>query len=127
MENKSTCHMTNEKRLIDANALAFEPDQWGGMNGVICVGRSGGKTMATVQAALKCMINNAPTVDAVEVVYGHWRKYSDDKFMGYSADGRIQYKKVYTYECSKCGRNTAVKSNYCPNCGASMRDGDGNG
>ena len=60
--------MANEKRLIDANALQLEPDPWGGMNGVICLGRSGGKTMATVQAALKCMIDNAPTVDAVEVV-----------------------------------------------------------
>ena len=60
--------MANEKRLIDANALELEPDPWGGMNGVICLGRSGGKTMATVQAALKRMIDNAPTVDAVEVV-----------------------------------------------------------
>lgn len=69
MENKSsTCHMTNEKRLIDANALQIEPDPWGGMNGVLMLGRSGGKTMATVQAALKRMIDNAPTVDAVEVV-----------------------------------------------------------
>ena len=57
--------MANEKRLIDANALQLEPDPWGGMNGVICVGRSGGKTMATVQAALRRMIDNAPTVDAV--------------------------------------------------------------
>ena len=60
--------MANEKRLFDANALQLEPDPWGGMNGVICVGRSGGKTMATVQAALKRMIDDAPTVDAVEVV-----------------------------------------------------------
>ena len=67
-----------EKRLIDANALQLEPDPWGGMNGVICLGRSGGKTMATVQAALKSMIDNAPTVDAVEVVRckdcEHWGK-----------------------------------------------------
>ena len=60
--------MASGKRLIDANALQLEPDLWGGMNGVICLGRSGGKTMATVQAALKSMIDNAPTVDAVEVV-----------------------------------------------------------
>ena len=70
--------MASEKRLIDANALQLEPDPWGGMNGVICLGRSGGKTMATVQAALRSMIDNAPTVDAVEVVRckdcKHWHE-----------------------------------------------------
>lgn len=58
--------MATGKRLIDANALQLEPDPWGGMNGVLFLGRSGGKTMAMVQSALKCMIDNAPTVDAVE-------------------------------------------------------------
>ena len=76
--------MENEKRLIDANALQFEPDPWGGMNGVICVGRSGGKTMATVQAALKRMIDNAPTVDAVEVV-----RCKDCKHRTVTADGMV--------------------------------------
>lgn len=58
-----------EKRLIDANAFEFEPDENGIANGLlIWGGRSGGKTMTTVLSALKKMIDNAPTVDAVEVV-----------------------------------------------------------
>ena len=61
--------MENEKRLIDANALEFEPDENCIANGVlIWGGRHGGKTMTTVLSALKVMIDNAPTVDAVEVV-----------------------------------------------------------
>ena len=106
--------MATEKRLIDANALQLEPDPWGGMNGVICLGRSGGKTMATIQAALKRMIDNAPTVDAVEVVHGRW----------------IEYKSFM--ECSECESRWWYTDNdchlfdYCPNCGAKM-DGDGNG
>ena len=36
--------MANEKRLIDANAFQFEPDPWGGANGVLIWGRNGGKT-----------------------------------------------------------------------------------
>ena len=55
-------------RLIDADALELEPDPFGGMNGCICVGRSGGKTMAIVQGMLKHMIKKAPTIDAAEVV-----------------------------------------------------------
>ena len=101
-------------RFIDADALQLEPDPWGGMNGVICLGRSGGKTMATIQVALKRMIDNAPTVDAVEVVHGRWIVKGQDVF------------------CSNCdkegGHNewgASVFSDYCPNCGAKM-DGDGN-
>lgn len=61
--------MEKGKRLIDANALEFEPDENCIANGVlIWGGRSGAKTMTTALSALKKMIDNAPTVDAVEVV-----------------------------------------------------------
>lgn len=52
---------------------------------------------------------------------GEWIQWSDDKFMGYGADGKIRCRKYYTYECCFCGRNVAVKSNFCPNCGADMK------
>ena len=63
-------------------------------------------------------------IDQIKRVYvgndvcGTWNKYMDDKFCGYGADGRIQYRKVRSYECDRCGYGTAVKSNFCPNCGA---------
>lgn len=66
-------------RLIDADALELEPDPWGGMNGCICVGRSGGKTMAIVQGMLKHMIKKAPTIDAVPVVRCGLCRYCDTK------------------------------------------------
>ncbi len=106
-------------RLIDADALELKPDPWGGMNGVLMLGRSGGKTMATAQAALKCMIDNAPTVDAVEVVHGRWERIS-----------WWQHKKRYEMDkCTVCGHQVKPKDAryFCPNCGADMRDGDGNG
>lgn len=52
------------------------------------------------------IINNAPTVDAVEVVHGRWE----------SVCGCI-------VRCNSCGSEAARKSNYCPNCGARM-DGE---
>ena len=100
--------MVNEKRLIDANALLAKMRR------------------TNRYFTIKFDIEEAPTVDAVEVVYGEWEKYTDDKFMGYGTDGRIRYRKVYSYKCSKCWNYTAVKHKYCPNCGAKM-DGDGNG
>ena len=50
--------MATKKRMIDANALQLEPDPWGGMNGVLILGRSGGKTMATVQADLSVRLGH---------------------------------------------------------------------
>lgn len=58
---------------------------------------------------------------------GEWERYSDDKFSGYDADGKLKYRKVYIYECPRCGENTAAKRNFCPNCGADMRKGENDG
>lgn len=109
--------MANEIRLVDANALDATIESLAKK-----YERRGRLEAAKDYRFCQTVLGYAPTVDAVPVVHGYWRKYSDEKFMGYGADGRIQYRKVYTYECSKCGRNTAVKSNFCPNCGADMRE-----
>lgn len=51
----------------------------------------------------------APTIDAEPVRYGKWREYP-------ISDGMNQ--------CSKCGVLRFGKSNYCPNCGAYMRESE---
>jgi hypothetical protein len=106
--------MANEKRLIDAKRLRYELD--------IALMENYGKRRVGISDSIE-IVAMMPTVDAVEVVHGHWEKYTDDKFMGYGADGRIRYRKVYSYKCSKCWNYTAVKHKYCPNCGAKM-DGE---
>ena len=122
--------MANEKRLIDANAFQFEPDPVDNiMNGVLFMGRATGKTLMQVQCCLRAMIDNAPTVDAVEVVHGYW-------IDGYNVDhlGRII---EHSIDCSVCDSvfkddSRAVVKHWkeqfkvCPFCGAKM-DGDGNG
>ena len=100
--------MATEKRLIDANALyinlgklAREPDYqhedeiW-----------SVGVAMAMGE------VWSAPTVDAVEVVHGEWIE-------------EAIYDKII---CDVCGHewnildNDTETFNYCPNCGADMRE-----
>ena len=109
----TTCHMTNKQRLIDANAL-----NWG--------------RCPTDGKLAKAWLDEAPTVDAVEVVHGTW--LVDD----YDSGDPGYYSAFIEVHCSKCGYNLGAESgtygwlygdpfpmNYCPNCGAKM-DGDGN-
>lgn len=55
-------------------------------------------------------IEEAPTVDAVEVVHGEW------------IDLREAYNDVPAVKCSACGKvRYGLETNYCPDCGADMR------
>ena len=96
--------MENEKRLIDANALLAEYDR-------VHIGEPG---------KARKLIEDAPTVDAVEVVHGRWNE-KVDMVESYLADCTEVF-----YECSVCECANIGESPYCPNCGAKM-DGDGNG
>ena len=114
--------MANEKRLIDANALRERMFSYYG-----CVNENSskeyyrGETLMNYEVAdlIEDCIDNAPTVDAVEVVHGHWYEHHGITI------------------CSRCHSmfdtdlkmlqvpSTWKMPNYCPNCGAKM-DGDGN-
>ena len=104
--------MANEKRLIDANALMEQM-----LNHYQVRNPAQNATMD------ECcmMVFHAPTVDAVEVVRGEWAVILDDNCVEYA-------------KCSVCGEEfydpyedtIDITFKYCPNCGADMRDGDGN-
>ena len=111
--------MSDEKRLIDANAL---------LDAVDASQHDNPHTDSLVRATHKhehnhfmVMIMQAPTVDAVEVVHGQWKV---------SRESEIS-RNVW---CTACGKDFYMhrkgelqidKMPYCPNCGAKM-DGDGN-
>lgn len=66
-------------------------------------------------------IRKQPTIDAVPVVHGRWAEKE-----------RIMYDSMredtvhwFTYVCSVCDGEVMNNTNYCPNCGAHMKDGDG--
>lgn len=97
--------MVNEKRLIDANAadnaIAAAADKYDGYDS--CQNK-------IIQGLLEAqdVVAAAPTVDAVEVVHGRWRKQRNET------------------KCSVCHfiyYSNHDYFNYCPNCGAKMDGG----
>ena len=62
--------------------------------------------------ALSC-IEKIPSANVAPVVHGRWIMH-DDEF-------------GLTCECSACHIETMGDGNYCPNCGAKMDGGAGNG
>ena len=109
-----------EKRLIDANELEAHFHETKMIEIFPYWKELSFKTQSELVRfgkEIKKMIQNAPTVDAVEVV--HARNLRADS--------------PSLFECSECGwsdcdtyTGDTAEYNYCPNCGAKM-DGDGNG
>ena len=112
--------MATEKRLIDANEL-IENAQW--FEEYI-----EGQEVAFKYIDLED-VENAHTVDAVEVVHGRWEDMYDGKYDN------------HRFRCSVCKEKSLFKdkrdvlgnwiqvqalTDYCPNCGAKM-GGDWNG
>ena len=88
-------------RLIDADALAAEI--------LDTYGSDAGSEDVTV---IYGMVINAPTVDAVPVRHGRWKRISPARI----------------YECSKCGQVVMTCDidvyKYCHGCGAKMEADD---
>ena len=75
---------------------------------------------ATMTSA-KRLLAEVPAADVAPVVRGRWEK-EPSSYWRWTSSGAVAVTRT-TYRCGLCGRGTAVKSNYCPNCGAKM-DGD---
>lgn len=110
--------MASEKRLNDAEAIARK------LKRQYCAECN---VVRQIQCSA-CWVNDVlelldgDSVDAVEVVHGHWEIRPDP------------YRSFYHgYACSACGgwkHKLAFEHenmNYCPNCGADMRERKDNG
>ena len=106
--------MENEKRLIDANELSLK---------IIATKFNLGSAQSNWQKgyidglmAAFCLIKDAPTVDALEVVHARWEA------AGF--DGHGDYKEC----CSNCATwSVGDDKLYCPCCGAKMDGGNEDG
>ena len=110
--------MANEKRLIDA----YERMEW--LNEITAEE----DWIVSQYSAdwIYSMLESAYTVDAVEVVHGRWLydSGSGKYFCSACDEYALSFKKDTLF-----GEDLyeVCLTDYCPNCGADMRDGDGNG
>lgn len=111
--------MVNKKRFIDANG-AIEKLKAAKHGAPVVRGLTPFNISMIIKFLEKC-----DTVKSVPVVHGRWELHGNDDDCGCS------------YFCSNCHESydedwfyiygKFVEWNYCPNCGALMKDGDGNG
>ena len=100
--------MATEKRLIDANEYKKTLEK---MMEDACATHDWG-----YEAVLEdCIweLDAQTTVEAVPVVHGRWT-YKEGDY------------EIYMI-CSECGWDSDFRTNYCPNCGADMRERKDNG
>ena len=114
-------HTMNEHRLIDANEmLANESEAY--MYAQRRVKDEGTRLVnMAVHTKIQMLIADTPVVDAVKVVHGRWIE-KVDMVESYLSDCQEVF-----YECSVCDAANIGESPYCPNCGAKMDRGGGNG
>ena len=55
---------------------------------------------------------------------GEWVGWHGDRRVSDDEYGMPIYRHYHYFSCRKCGRRTAVRENFCPNCGADMRKGE---
>ena len=60
-----------------------------------------------------CLVEDAPTIDAVHVVHGHWITKTRHE---HYPSGK-EYEEDF---CSACGMRGSIEYDYCPHCGAKM-------
>ena len=73
--------------------------------------------------AAEQLLDEIPAADVAPVAHGRWER-EPSSYWRWTSSGAVAVART-TYRCGLCGRGTAVKSNYCPNCGAMMDGGAG--
>ena len=66
------------------------------------------------------VLNRLPAADVAPVVHGRWEGWITPAFYGLDDFGDPIYRDAIFYRCSICGRKSAIKENFCPNCGAKL-------
>lgn len=71
-------------------------------------------------------IEAAPTIALENLArHGRWIEYDTSAYGGVE-EGEVKWLRRRFFRCSECRKGSAVRSCYCPNCGAKMDSGGDN-
>ena len=56
---------------------------------------------------------------------GEWKEFTVSTYRGTDEWGEPKWGKGKKFICKRCGRRTVIRENFCPNCGADMRQKEG--
>lgn len=99
---------------------AIEAFEWGDADVIEDYGD--GCDFGFSRGAIKSAISSIPAADVAPVVHGRWER-EPSSYWRWTPSGAVAVTRT-SYRCGLCGRGTAVKSNYCPRCGAKMDGGE---
>ena len=72
-----------------------------------------GRDTQQIMIATRKLIENQPVADVEEVRYGDWIAIDTTSYKNSEKGAARKY-----YICSLCSIKNAIRSKYCPNCGA---------
>ena len=68
-------------------------------------------------------VNKFPAADVAPAKKSFWEVYDTEAYVGAHSNGEPKWAKRRFFRCERCRKGTAVKTNYCSNCGAKMDGG----
>ena len=75
-----------------------------------------------IHGLIDFLVSNGVTIDPASLrPKAFWEEYATSSFYGYDDNHEPKWAARKFYRCESCRKGTAVKSNFCPNCGADMR------
>ena len=118
--------MATEKRLIDANALL---ETGSGIKMIVPVNCHPYVAIRIQGNAFRKAVEEAPTVDAVEVVHGRWEdaydgKYANPRYRCSVCKGKALYK--IEIDCLGSYKDVQALTPICPYCSAKLDGGNNN-
>ena len=81
---------------------------------------------ATLEAVEELLVSG--TMEDIEIPdrpHGEWKEFTVSTYRGTDEWGEPKWGKGKKFICKRCGRRTVIRENFCPNCGADMRQKEG--